>query len=145
MLDWIVQHFIANVPIWMWAFAAGGGAGGYVISALAAKINALKPYAILLRIISIVVFSVSVFMAGGSGVAALWQQQIKSKQAEVDAAVAKSKTANTKIKYVVVQKIKVIHDKQIIVHNDIKRDAAAIDANCKVDPKAIKDLNEATE
>ena len=145
MVDWIVQHFIANIPIWVWAFAAGGGAGGYVISGLAGKINSLKPYAVLLRIISIVMFSVSVFMAGGSGIAAMWQEQIKAKQAEVDAAVAKSKDANKKIKYIVVEKIKVIHDKQVVVHNDIHRDAAEIDATCKVSPKAIKDLNEATE
>ena len=93
----------------------------------------------------IAIFAVAMFMIGGSGVASLWQEQIKAKQAEVDAAVAKSKDANKKIKYIVVEKIKVIHDKQVVVHNDIHRDAAEIDATCKVSPKAIKDLNEATE
>ena len=98
-----------------------------------------------LRLISIAVVCVSLFMMGGSGVAALWQKQIDEKQAEVLAAQKLAAKANGKIKYVIVQKIKVIHDKQVIVHNDIKRDAAEIDASCKVSPKAIKDLNEATE
>ena len=131
------------MPIWVWAFAAGGAAAAYAISSILG--NFFKGSAALLRILSILVFTVSVFFAGGSGVATLWQERIKIKQQEVDAAQEKAKTANTKIKYVFVQKVKVIHDRQIVVHHDIKRDAAAIDAECKLNPKAIKDLNEATE
>jgi hypothetical protein len=145
MLDWIVQHLIANIPVALWAVIVGAGIGGYVISGFADRITVISGYAKLLRLVSIAVFSVAVFMMGGTGVAALWQKQIDAKQAEVVAAQQAAIKANTKIKYIVVQKIKVIHDRQVVVKHDIQRDAAVIDKECKLAPQAIKDLNEATE
>lgn len=145
MFDWIVQHIIASIPLWVWTATAGGSIVLFAIAKLLGKINRLKIYAALIKIISLVVFTVSVFLAGGSGVAKVWQEEIKAKQAEVDAATAKSKSANVKIKYVIRNQIKVIHDKQVVVQHDIARDAAVIDSECKVAPQAIKDLNEATQ
>jgi hypothetical protein len=129
----------------VWAFVAGGGLALYVVSGLAGKFQAIKPYAVLVRGASMLLLVGGAFMAGGAGVTAAWQERIKLKQHEIDVAVEKSKGANDKIKYIVKEKIKVIHDRQIVVRGDIKRDAAEIDAACKVSPKAIKDLNEATE
>lgn len=145
MFDWIVQHIIASIPLWIWAAAAGGSIVLFAIAKLLGKINRLKIYTLLIKTISLIVFTVSVFLAGGSGVAKVWQEEIKAKQAEVDAATAKSKSANVKIKYVIRNQIKVIHDKQVVVQHDIARDAAVIDSECKVAPQAIKDLNEATQ
>lgn len=145
MFDWIVQHIIASIPLWVWTATAGGSIVLFAIAKLLGKINRLKIYTLLIKIISLIVFTVSVFLAGGSGVAKVWQEEIKAKQAEVDAATAKSKSANVKIKYVIRNQIKVIHDKQVVVQHDIARDAAVIDSECKVAPQAIKDLNEATQ
>ena len=61
----------------------------------------------------------------------------------MDAAVAQSKEANTKLAQVRKQKNKVIVQRQIVIHERIVKDAAKIDATCKVDPLAIKDLNDA--
>jgi hypothetical protein len=144
-MDWIVQHIIASIPTAVWALIVGAGIGGYVVSGLAEKFSTVAIYSKLLRLVSIAVFSAGLFMMGGSGVASLWQKQIAEKQAEVDAAQKASAKANAKIKYVVVQQIKVIHDKQVVVKHDIQRDAAVINAECKLAPQAIKDLNEATE
>jgi hypothetical protein len=145
MLDWIVQHIIASIPVALWALFVGVGIAGYFLSGFASKISAVAIYAKALRFISVAVFSGSLYMMGGSGVASLWQEQIKEKQAEVDAAVAQSNQENVQIKYVVQQQLKVVHDKQIVVKHDIQHDAQIIDAECKVAPEAIKDLNEATE
>jgi len=145
MLDWVVQHIIASIPLWIWAVTAGVSIVLYAIANLLGKINRLKLYTILTKLISLVVFTVSVFLAGGSGVAKVWQEEIKAKQAEIDAATAKSKNANVKIQYVIRNQLKVIHDKQVVVQHDIARDAAIIDSECKVAPQAIKDLNEATQ
>jgi hypothetical protein len=84
-------------------------------------------------------------MAGGAGVADLWKQSIAAKQAEVDAAQKASADAVKKQHTVYVTKLKVIHDRQVVVKHDIQRDAAKMDAECKLDPVAIKDLNEATK
>jgi hypothetical protein len=145
MIDWLVQHLINEIPVYVWAVVAGAGLGGYLVSGLLGAITAIKPYAKLIHIVSIVVFAFGVFMTGGAGVTAAWQERIKLKQQEVEAAQKKAQAANVKIKYVVVQKLKVIHDKQVVVKHDIQRDAAVIDSECKLAPQAIKDLNEATE
>jgi hypothetical protein len=145
MIDWLVQHLISQVPVFIWAFVAGAGVGGYIISGLAGSFTAISAYAKLLRLVSIVVFAFGVFMSGGSGVTQVWQERIALKQQEIDQAEQKAKGANAKIKYIVIQKLKVIHDHQVVVKHDIQRDAAEIDSECKLNPKAVKDLNEATE
>ena len=71
-----------------------------LVSGLAGKITSVKPYAALVRGISLLLLVGGAFMAGSAGVTAAMQEQIKEKQAEVDAAVAKSKDANNKIKYI---------------------------------------------
>ena len=68
MQDWIVQHFIANIPIFVWIFVAGGAAGVYVILGFLDRLPGIAPYAIVLRTISVVVFGLGLFMMGGSGV-----------------------------------------------------------------------------
>lgn len=145
MLDFLVQHVIANIPTFVWIFVAGGGAGAYVLLGFLDRLPVIGSYATVIRVISVVAFGIGMFMWGGSGISQLWQAQIQQKQQEIDIANAKSNDANVKIKYVIKEKLKVIHDRQVIVKHDIQRDAAAIDAGCKVAPQAIKDLNEAAK
>lgn len=145
MFDFFVSHFINHVPVWVWAMVAGAGAGVYALTSILGLFPGIKPYLWLFRLVSIIVFTFGVFMAGGQGVTEVWQQRIAAKQAEVDAATAKSKTANVKIKYVIREKLKVIHDQRVVVKHDIQRDAVKIDSECRVAPEAIKDLNEATK
>jgi len=49
MIDWLVQNFIQNIPVYVWAFVAGAGLALYVISGLAGRFDAIKPYAVLVR------------------------------------------------------------------------------------------------
>jgi hypothetical protein len=145
MIDWLVEHFIQNIPVWVWAFVAGVGLGLYVISGLAGRFSAIKPYAILVRVASIILLVGGAFMAGGAGVTAAWQERIKLKQQEIELAQQKSKDAVKQQRVVYRTKVQVIHDRTVVVKHDIARDAAKIDAECRVDPVAIKDLNEATK
>jgi hypothetical protein len=145
MIDWIVQNFIQSIPVWVWAFVAGAGLGLYVISGLAGRFESIKPYAVLVRVASIILLVGGAFMAGGAGVTAAWQERIKLKQQEIDMAQQKSKDAVKQQRVIYKTKVQVIHDRKVVVQHDIARDAAKIDAECKVDPVAIKDLNEATK
>jgi len=80
MIDWLVQNFIQNIPVYVWAFVAGAGLGLYVISGLAGRFDAIKPYAVLVRGASMLLLVGGAFMAGGAGVTAAWQERIKLKQ-----------------------------------------------------------------
>lgn len=144
MIDWLVQNFIQNIPVYVWAFVAGAGLGLYVISGLAGQFAAIKPYAVLVRGASMLLLVGGAFMAGGAGVTAAWQERIKLKQQEIELAQQKSKDAVKQQRVIYKTKVQVIHDRRVVVQHDIARDAAKIDAECRVDPVAIKDLNEAT-
>jgi hypothetical protein len=145
MLDWIVQHLIANIPVAFWIFVAGGGLGSYIVLGFISHLPTVGSYAKVIRALSLIVVGFGLFMCGGSGVSKLWQEQLAAKQAEIDNAVKQSATANVKIRYVIKQKLKVIHEKQIVVHTMIKQDASQIDATCKVSKQAVNDLNEAAK
>ena len=82
-------------------------------------------------------------MFGGAGVTAIWQEQVRQAQARVDAAVVASKAANDKLTQVRRQKNQVIVQRQVVIHERIVKDAAKMDATCRVDPVAIQDLNDA--
>jgi hypothetical protein len=145
MIDWMVEHFIQSIPVWVWAFVAGAGLGLYVVSGLASRFSAIKPYAVLVRVASLILLVGGAFMAGGAGVTAAWQERIKLKQQEIEVAEQKSKDAVKQQRVVYKTKVQVIHDRTVVVKGDIARDAAKMDAECKLDPVVIKDLNEATK
>jgi type II secretory pathway component PulC len=144
MIDWLVQNFIQNIPVYVWAFVAGAGLALYVVSGLAGRFSAIKAYAVLVRGAALILLVGGAFMAGGAGVTAAWQERIKLKQQEIEVAEQKSKDAVKQQRVVYKTKVQVIHDRTVVVRGDIARDAAKMDAECRLDPVVIKDLNEAT-
>ena len=145
MFGWIIQHIIGNIPVWVWTFVAGGGAGAYFLSGFVNKLPwpQAKMLAMLVKYIGLAVFTAGVFMCGGAGVTAVYQDAVKEMENKIKIAEAKSEQANDHIKEVVQEKVKVIHDTQVIVQEKIKEDAAKMDAECKIDPVVITDLNQA--
>ena len=143
MFEFIIQHILANLPIWFWPAVAGAGLLIYFLAGILTKFRGLKLYGWLIKPLGLLVFVTGIFMFGGAGVTAIWQEQIKQAQAKVDTAVAESKSANDKLTQVRKQKNQVIVQRQVIVKEHIVKDAAKIDATCRVDPVAIKDLNDA--
>jgi len=143
MFEFIIQHILANLPVWFWPGVAGIGLVIYLLAGVLTHFRGLKLYGWLIKPVGIVVFVLGVFMFGGAGVTAIWQEQVKQAQAKVDAAVVESKSANDKLTQVRKQKNRVIVQRQVIVKEHIVKDAAKMDATCKVDPVAIKDLNDA--
>ena len=82
-------------------------------------------------------------MCGGDGVTSIWQAQIKEANARLAAVEAKSKDANVVIQKEYVDRIQTVKQVEIQVQEKIVKDAAKIDAECKVAPEVIEDLNSA--
>ena len=143
MFEFIIQHILANLPVWFWPAVAGAGVLIYFLAGFLIHFPSLKLYGWLIKPLGLVIFILGIFMFGGAGVTAIWKEQIKEAQAKVDAAVVASKSANIKLDQVRKQKNKVIVQRQVVIHERIVQDAAKMDATCKVDPVAIKDLNDA--
>ena len=143
MFSWLVEHIVGLVPFWVWLTVACAGGAGYFFAGLITMIPLLSPYKEPFKIACVVVCLGGTFMCGGDGVTAIWQAQIKEANARIEAAEAKSKDANVVIQKVYVDRIKTVKDVQVVVQEKIVKDSAAIDAECKLAPEAITDLNAA--
>ena len=143
MFSWLVEHIVGLVPFWVWLTVACVGGAGYFFASLITMIPLLSPYKEPFKIACVVVCLGGTFMCGGDGVTAIWQAQIKEANARIEAAEAKSKDANVVIQKVYVDRIKTVKDVQVVVQEKIVKDSATIDAECKLAPEAITDLNAA--
>ena len=62
---------------------------------------------------------------------------------ELPEAEAKSEKVNVQIQTKIVTQKQIVHDTQVVIQDRIIKEAAKMDAECKVAPEAIKDLNDA--
>ena len=145
MFGWLVEHIIGIVPFWVWLTVACAGGVGYFFFGIITMIPFLMPYREPIKIACIVICLGGTFMCGGDGVTAVWQEQIKEANARIEAAEAKSKDANDKLAQVRQEKAKVRTEYITTVKERIVKDTQIIDAECKVAPEAIKDLNDAAK
>lgn len=145
MLAWLIEHILNNLPSWLWPIVAGSGFGVYFFAGVLGHFPSFKPYSIFIKPIGILVCIGGIFMYGGAGITAIYEARMKDLQAQIDSAEDKSKGVNTGIQTKVITQTKVIHDTKIVVQKEIQHDAQQMDADCKLDPIAIKDLNDAAK
>ena len=82
-------------------------------------------------------------MRGGYDTEMAWRAKVEDAQAKVAKAEEASKDANTKLEAKIKEKVKVRTEYITTVKERIVKDTQIIDAECKVAPEAIKDLNDA--
>jgi hypothetical protein len=143
MFSWLINMFIGTLPMWVWPAGAGAAAVIYFLSGILAHIPNTKVYAFLLKPVSFIALLVCVFMYGGSGVAEVYQEELKIADAKVTTAQEAAKIANNQVKTVIVEKVKTIHDTKVVVRKEIQQVEKKIDADCHIDPEAINILNQA--
>ena len=145
MLSFIPDAFLAwVVNIILLAGIIGFAAPfffGYVIRFL----PALAPYRILVQVVSIILLVAGVYLKGGYSVEMEWREKVAKLEQQVKEAEAKSAVVNEKIITVYKDKIKVLHDVQVVYQERIKEVEKKIDAECKVAPEAIDILNDAAK
>ena len=145
MFIWIIEHIIGNLPVWVWAFVAGGGAAAYIISGFIAKVPnpQIKMIAFITKYAGIAALLFGIFMCGGAGVTAALQGAVAEMQDKVAKSEQQSNDANKALDAALKDKKDNNKQAQVIIQERIIHDAAQMDASCKVDPIAIKDLNDA--
>jgi len=105
----------------------------------------LLPYKEPTRIVGTLLIIAGVFFYGSYDTEMRWRKQVEEMQAKVAQAEEKSKKANVKIVNKIENRVKVIKEYKTVYKNQIKEVAAKIDAECKVDPEAIKIINNAAK
>lgn len=145
MVTWLIEHTLLLLPTWVWFLVAGSGAVLYFFSGFIQAI----PFAqarlagISIKYIGLALLLSGIYLTGGAGVTALWKQEIAEANAKIEAIEAKSKETNIVIQKQFVDRITTVKEVQVQVQEKIVRDSAVIDAECKLAPEVVIDLNSA--
>ena len=96
-----------------------------------------------IQLASAVVLAIALYFEGAIGNNDAWLARVAALERQVAVAEAKSKEINTVIQYRYRDKVRTIKETQVVVQERIVKEAARMDAECKVGPEAIDILNQA--
>lgn len=136
---WIIQH----LPEWVFhlIFAAGviGTIAGFVLS----MIPVIKKYGIPIKVISLLVLALGVYLEGALSDNKEWELRVKEMEAKLAEAHAEAAKENTKIVEKIVYKDRVIKEKGTIVKQYIDREVVKYDNTCPIPNEVVKAHNAA--
>ena len=96
-----------------------------------------------IQLASAVVLAIALFFEGAISNNDAWLARVAELERQVAVAEAKSKETNTVIQYQYRDKVRTIKETQVVVQERIVKEAAKMDAECRVSPEAIDILNQA--
>ena len=144
-ITWMLSLIPDVILNWIyWAIIAIGLTGMFAgwfskfIPVYGKYIGFIKPVGIALVVLG-------VWLRGGYDTEMAWRAKVEEAQAKVAKAEAASKDANAKLETERNKKTKVRTEYITTVKERIVKDTQIIDAECKVAPEAIKDLNDAAK
>ena len=97
------------------------------------------------RILAVVLLTGSLWLEGANYNQQVWMDRVAELEAKVKIAEEKSAQVNTQIEYKFIDKVKVVHDTQVVIQERIKEVEKVIDAKCEVPKEAIELLNQAAQ
>jgi len=141
--QWMFSIIPDAILNWVYWGIIAVGLTGVVAGWLGKWIPVYGKYAGILKPIGIAVLVLGVWLRGGYDTELAWRAKVAEAEAKVVAAEAKSKETNTVIQTQYRDKIKTVKEIQVVVQERIVKEAAKMDAECKVDAEAISILNQA--
>ena len=96
-------------------------------------------------IASTIIFCIGLYWKGGYSVEQDWRERVEQLEGQVKQAEKQSVKANTVIKKVYVDRVKVIKQDVVVVQEKIKEIEKLIDKDCKIAPEAVQLLNQAAK
>jgi hypothetical protein len=87
------------------------GLVGYALGTLGGVLPFLRPYANTVKLVSIVVMLLGIYLYGGYNTETKWRDRVKELQAEIDKKNIKSEAATKEIVIKYVERVKVIKEK----------------------------------
>lgn len=145
MFSWLIDMFLSTIPAWLWLVGAGSGLAVYFLSGILSNFPPIKPYALFLKPLGGIAALLCVFMYGGSGVQAMWEEKVRVAQEEADKKAAESQQLSKRLADEQKKKQQVRIEYRDRVKTEIVEVAKVIDAKCEVDPKAVELLNKAAK
>jgi hypothetical protein len=145
IFGWLIENAIVIMPAWAWLVIAVTGFIMYHVGGFISAFPQFKPYSLMLKIFSVLAMFGGVFMYGGEGVSAIWQEQIIAANARAERAEAESKKVNTVIKEKIVTQIQIVKEKTDANNLDIEARRNSINAECRLSDDAWMLYNRASK
>lgn len=123
----------------------GSGLLGMLISWFITFIAFLNIHRTWIQIASVLLLATGLYWYGGYSNEMIWREQVAKLQDQVKEAEAKSAQANTEIKIVYRDRVKVVKQDVVVIQEKIREVEKVIDRECVVAPEAISILNEAAK
>lgn len=143
MISWALELVLSNIPSWLWIVGAGVSLGVYFTSSILSHVPALGTWAKLLKPLSGIAALVCVFMYGGAGVQAMWEEKVRLAQEEADRKAAQAAQLNKDLQAERKKKQEVRVEYRDRVKTEIKIQKELIDKDCRIDPKVPELINKA--
>lgn len=143
MFGWIFEILTSNLPSWLWPVFAAAGAAIYFFAGIIGNFPTFKPYTIFIRPAAALIVVGSIFMYGGAGISAIYEERIAKLKQQIAEAQVESAKVNTVIETKIVHDTETIHDTKTIIHNKIQTVKEQINKDCKLDPVVIEIVNKA--
>lgn len=141
MFTWLIDAFLSTIPAWMWLVGAGVGLTAFFFASIFSHFPPIRPYMMLVKPLGGLAALVCVFMYGGSGVQAMWEEKVRVAQEAADKKAAEAADLNKKLTDERKKKQEVRVEYRDRVRTEIQVQKEFIDKDCKIDPKVPELLN----
>lgn len=144
---WIISF----LPEWAFHALLGAGILGTVAGFVLGMVPGIKAYVIPIRVISLLVLSLALYLEGGLADNAAWEARVKEMEAKVAEAEAQSAKENIKIVEKVVTKTQIVRTRGNDIIKYVDREIIKYDEKfakggvCEIPQEFIKAHNDAAE
>lgn len=143
MLSWLLELLLSSIPSWLWLVGSGAGLIIYFFSGILTHVQGIEPYARFVKPVAGIATLLCVFMYGGAGVQAMWEEKIKAAQEEADRKTAQAQQLNEDLDKERKKKSQVRIEYKDRIKTEIRIQKETIDKDCRIDPKVPEILNKA--
>jgi hypothetical protein len=145
MYGFIVDYFLGDIPTWVWPFVAGGGITVYFLAHILSALPQVRPYSMFIKPVAFITFTLGVFMYGGSGVVALYQERVKVAEQQAAIADQQATAANAALAANIRERKDDIRQNREAARATIAVNARQFDKECTVSTEAIGIHNDAAQ
>jgi hypothetical protein len=143
MFSWMIDFVLSSIPSWFWLVGAGVSLAVFFLSGILSHIPTISMYAKFLKPVAGIITLACVFMYGGAGVQALWEEKVRVAQEIADRKAKESEEFSKKLDEERKKKQKVRVEYYNTVKTEIKEVEKIINSKCEIDPKVPELLNKA--
>jgi hypothetical protein len=142
---WLISLLPDSMMVWLVHLITLAGLAALGISFFLSNIPWIGQYGKILKIAGAIALVLGIYFEGGVATEQKWRDRVTELETKVKEAEEKSAVVNEVVKTKIVNKIKVVKEREIVVQEKIKEVEKLVDAKCEVPKEAIDILNEAAK